>query len=85
VLPDLVAAAEEREAALTALPSLGFHRDIIATWRGHQIPVMHRGEWVEKHGAKVALKPDMVHFSDEFMPVMVETIRELATRVAVSR
>jgi hypothetical protein len=59
-----------------------FHRDLMETCRKNQIPLMHPCELVEKHGAKVALKADLVHWHDDFMPVVGEAIAEFAMRIA---
>ncbi len=50
------------------------HGDIMEACRANGIPFMHPCELVERHGAKVALKDDLSHWRDDFMPVVAEAI-----------
>ena len=50
------------------------HDEIMETCRANGIPFMHPCELVERHGAKVALKDDLSHWRDDFMPVVAEAI-----------
>jgi hypothetical protein len=57
------------------------HNDIMATCRANGILVMHPCELVERHGAGGALKKDLIHWHDDFMPVVGEAMAEFADRV----
>jgi hypothetical protein len=57
------------------------HGEIIATCRANGIPVMHPCELVEKHGPKVALKADLIHWHDDFMPVVADAVESFVSRV----
>jgi hypothetical protein len=57
------------------------HNDIMKTCSANGIPFMHPCALVEQHGAGVALKKDLIHWHDDFMPVIGEAMAEFAHRV----
>lgn len=58
-----------------------FHDDIIAACRANGIPVMHFCEVVARHGTGVALKEDLSHWRDDFMPVVGKAMADFAREV----
>ena len=60
------------------------HDDLIDTCRAHGIPVMHPCELVEQHTPIVALKEDLIHGQDDFMPVVGEAVRNFARKIVAA-
>jgi len=61
------------------------HGDLMETCRANGIPFMHPCELVERHGAKAALKDDLSHWRDDFMPVVAEAIGDFVGEVVGQR
>lgn len=57
------------------------HGEIMEACRANGIPFMHPCELVERHGVKVALKDDLSHWRDDFMPVVAEAIGNFAGEI----
>ena len=57
------------------------HGEIREACRANGIPFMHPCELVERHGVKAALKDDLSHWRDDFMPVVAEAIGDFAGEV----
>lgn len=57
------------------------HDDIMEACRANGIPFMHPCELVERHGVKSALKDDLSHWRDDFMPVVAEAIGNFVDEV----
>lgn len=61
------------------------HGEIMETCRVNGIPFMHPCELVERHGVTVALKDDLSHWHDSFMPVVAEAIGSFVGEVVGQR
>lgn len=59
-----------------------FRENIISGARSLNLPVLEPLELVTKHGVEVALKEDLRHYRDEFMPVVSEAIEDFAISIA---
>lgn len=60
------------------------HDDLIDTFRANGIPVLHPCELVEQHTSIVALKEDLIHWHEDFMPVVGQALREFAREIVAS-
>jgi hypothetical protein len=62
-----------------------FHGDIMEACRRNAIPFIHPCELVAKYGPQAALQPDMIHWRDDFMPVVGQAIGAFVSRMVGGR
>jgi hypothetical protein len=62
-----------------------FHQEVLDAARELGLPVFEPWRLVEKAGPVAALKPDLRHYTDTFMPVMADAIARFAEVVANNR
>jgi hypothetical protein len=60
----------------------GFLEEIVAAAEELDIPVFQPADVVRSYGVKEALRDDLRHYKDEFMPVIAESLAEFADFIA---